>query len=391
MSKLKRVLTTPIKSLYLTSALLVLLIVLYINADIKYVPKVFSKKQVEHSVISADTKESTPVLINETKNINTETNLSTLLTDTSTPVNVHAGTRVVYMDMDNEVLNIPYGMTSGLFADGKLTSCPDKMLLEFRVRLRSECFQPYTHKECTSASKNISVKIEGNSSAYELTSPDSTFRKPNIFIPNSKGEFTAYLLVGSQYQYYEYGGSGCWGVQPSVAIHVFKNDVAIGTSNLPDSREKYLGYLFDRDLQKGLDKEINFIARTKTPYEIPVFLEELPEQNTKVKKYLELNANYILVCNNGMVPCSVQGDYDGDKKQDVLFSVKNTNDNKVKFIAAMGSDEYVTFDPCDYGIWKTIKGKDKDKDVVFIDDVERSSCILKWNGTTLWGPPGLGD
>lgn len=65
MSKLKRILNTPIKSFYLNFALLIILIVLYINADIKYVPQFLSMKQSEQTLRSANIKESTPLPISE--------------------------------------------------------------------------------------------------------------------------------------------------------------------------------------------------------------------------------------------------------------------------------------------------------------------------------------
>lgn len=51
MSRLKKILTAPIKSLYLLSALLVILIVLYINADIKYVPQLVLKQSPEQKTV----------------------------------------------------------------------------------------------------------------------------------------------------------------------------------------------------------------------------------------------------------------------------------------------------------------------------------------------------
>lgn len=53
LSRLKKILTAPIKTLYLFSALLVILIVIYINADIKYVPQFFLKQTPEQKTISS--------------------------------------------------------------------------------------------------------------------------------------------------------------------------------------------------------------------------------------------------------------------------------------------------------------------------------------------------
>jgi len=55
MSKLKKMLTTPIKSLYLTSALLVILIALYMSTDIKYVPQLVLKQPSEQTKPSSQT------------------------------------------------------------------------------------------------------------------------------------------------------------------------------------------------------------------------------------------------------------------------------------------------------------------------------------------------
>jgi hypothetical protein len=285
-------------------------------------------------------------------------------------------------------IDIPISKTSKFFSDGKLTSCPDKIIIELKVHLKSECFPSYTGKACSQDFTDIKIYVEGDSATYEFITSTGAYKKQNIFVPDAKGEFIIYYLGGTKYQYYKYGGSGCWGVSPALDFHVLKNNVEVGTGKILD-KSYGRSYIYDHYLKKGLKEEIILKNVARTPLEIYVFLEGIPDKNPTIKKFLSLHPDYSLTCNNSLVPCSIQGDYDGDQKKDTLFSVKLNDNDSIKYFAAMGSGSFIEFFPCDNGLWKTIKKNGKDS--VEIEDPERSGCILNWNGETLWGPLGVGD
>jgi len=77
MSKLKKILTTPIKSIYLNSALLLILIVVYINADNKYIPQIVLKQSPESRMLPSPMTQPTVSLSTTTLNNTIETAATT--------------------------------------------------------------------------------------------------------------------------------------------------------------------------------------------------------------------------------------------------------------------------------------------------------------------------
>jgi hypothetical protein len=82
MSKLKTILTKPIKSIYLSTAILIIGVVLYIYADNKYVPQFISKQPSGPKVLSSLAIQSTASLSTTTQN-NTIATVSTISADSN--------------------------------------------------------------------------------------------------------------------------------------------------------------------------------------------------------------------------------------------------------------------------------------------------------------------